>query len=219
HIGGVDQVAAASHIVIQHRARSRLIGFLPEGHRRQRELGHEDAGLAKQALAHRHASNPTPAVSFARLSKLIATLSIGSRRGWSCSTTSHLVPASRHALRTSTQSRLPSPISASTGSPRSMAMSLRCTSGALPLKRRIQAAVERDVGRAGDKVCSPQLLAEPAHGLGSKARDFDRAISDLAQATEDAAEARWVLELGPDRVELDRDHGAATRPALRGSNG
>jgi len=75
------------------------------------------------------------------------------------------------------------------------------------------------VGRAGDKVCSPQLLAEPAHGLGSKARDFDRAISDLAQATEDAAEARWVLELGPDRVELDRDHGAATRPALRGSNG
>jgi len=47
HIGGVDQVAAAFHIVIQHRARSRLIGFLPEGHRPQRELGHEDAGLAK----------------------------------------------------------------------------------------------------------------------------------------------------------------------------
>ena len=79
-------------------------------------------------------------------------------------------------------------------------------------------AVEPDMGGARGQVGAPELCAEPTDRVGPDPGDLDRSIADLAQAAEHAAEPRWILQLRPERVELDRDHVAATRSASIGSS-
>ena len=62
--------------------------------------------------------------------------------------------------------------------------------------------------RARDQVRPPQLLSKSTSRHLAQPGDLDRPITDLAQASEHAAEARRILELGPDGVELNRDHQA-----------
>ena len=70
---------------------------------------------------------------------------------------------------------------------------------------------------ARDQVGATELRPKPADRIGPNPGDLDRPIADLAQAAEHAAEPRRILQLRPERVELDRDHVAATRPASSGS--
>src|SRR5438067_7065110 len=139
-VSGVDHVAAAFDVLVEDLSGGLLVRLLAEGHSPQRKLAHQHARPAQQPLPHGHPPHPSSAVNAASLAWLMATLSIGSRRGLSCSTTSHFGRASRHARRISIQSRFPSPISASTGLPRTTATSFKCTSGTRSLNRRIQVA-------------------------------------------------------------------------------
>src|ERR1700694_6022021 len=82
-----------------------------------------------EELAPRQESYPASGISLVRLLKLIARLSIGSRRHLSFSTTSHSVPAVRHASRIRAQSRLPSPTSTITVLPSTKPMSFMRTRG------------------------------------------------------------------------------------------
>src|SRR6202022_2885426 len=81
----------------------------------------------------------------------------------------------------------------------------------------IHQAIERRMSGTRAQSCSLHLLAEPVYRLRTQAGNLDRPVADFAQAAEYAAEARRVLQQGPNRVELDGDHVAITRLSSSGS--
>ena len=77
--------------------------------------------------------------------------------------------------------------------------------------------LQRDMARASDQIRAPKLFTESPDRRRPKPCHLDGPVADLAQAAQDAAQAQRILEQVPDGVELDRDHGAATRSASSGS--